>query len=121
MPNSEGVINQVILQYKRHARDRGLEWALGYEDVKRLIASPCFYCGAVNSNHKVTKNCKEGFDHNGIDRVDSAMGYTIDNVVPCCKVCNRAKNNMTQKDFIMWVQQAAKHTKLIAEKLEEFK
>lgn len=27
------------------------------------------------SNHKVTKNCKEGYDHNGIDRTDSSRGY----------------------------------------------
>ena len=77
--------------------------------------SPCFYCGAEKSNHKVTKNCKEGFDHNGIDRIDSSKGYTPDNVVPCCKICNKAKMDMDQKDFILWIQRAANHTKAMAE------
>lgn len=110
LPNNRGVINHIILQYKRHARDRGLAWGLSYEDVERLIQQPCFYCGTINSNHKVTKNCKEGYDHNGIDRTDSSRGYFIDNVVPCCKICNRAKNNMDQREFIEWARKVTNHT-----------
>ena len=110
LPNNRGVINHIILQYKRHARDRGLAWGLSYEDVERLIKQPCFYCGTINSNHKVTKNCKEGYDHNGIDRTDSSRGYFIDNVVPCCKICNRAKNNMDQREFIEWARKVTNYT-----------
>jgi hypothetical protein len=115
LPNNKGVINHIILQYKRHARNRNLVWELSYEQVEKIINSPCYYCGTEKSNHKVTKNCKAGFDHNGIDRVDSAKGYLPDNVVPCCKTCNKAKGNMTQQDFIMWAQKVAKHTKAMAE------
>lgn len=115
LPGNRGVINQIILQYKRHARDRGFSWELDYEDVAKTIKRPCYYCGSIDSNHKVTKNCKEGFDHNGIDRVDSSRGYTIDNVVPCCKICNRAKNNMDQRDFIAWARNVVEHTKAMAE------
>ena len=79
LPDHKGVINHIILQYKRHAKDRNLCWELDYENVRNLILSPCFYCGAENSNHKVTKNCKEGFDHNGIDRIDSSRGYFLFN------------------------------------------
>ena len=115
LPDHKGVINHIILQYKRHAKDRNFCWELDYDTVKNLIMSPCFYCGAEKSNHKVTKNCKEGFDHNGIDRIDSSKGYTPDNVVPCCKICNKAKMDMDQKDFILWIQRAANHTKAMAE------
>lgn len=114
LPNNRGVINHIILQYKRHARDRGLYWGLSYEQVEEIINAPCFYCGTERSNHKVTKNCKEGYDHNGIDRIDSSKGYTPDNVVPCCKTCNRAKNNMDQMEFISWAQRVAKHTEAMA-------
>ena len=41
---------------------------------------------------------------NGLDRVDSSKGYTIDNVVPCCAICNTAKNKMTQKEFKEWIK-----------------
>lgn len=113
-PQNRGVINQIILQYKRHARERGFSWELTFDDVSRIIQSPCVYCGAERSNHRVTKNCKEGFDHNGIDRVDSSMGYSRENVVPCCKICNMTKRDMKQKDFILWLQRAASHTKAMA-------
>lgn len=115
LPNNRGVINHIILQYKRHARERNLAWELEYEQVEKLISSPCFYCGAEKSNHKVTKNCKEGFDHNGIDRIDSSKGYLEDNVVACCKVCNRAKLDMNQKDFVLWAHRVSEYTKAMTE------
>lgn len=115
LPNNKGVINHIILQYKRHAKNRGLDWELAYEDVEHIIQQPCYYCGEEKSNHKVTKNCLEGYDHNGIDRVDNSLGYHLNNVVSCCKVCNYAKSDMPQKDFVLWLQRAAKHTEAIAE------
>lgn len=115
LPNNKGVINHIILQYKRHAKGRGLAWNLTYDQVAEIIQEPCFYCGTMHSNHKVTKNCQEGYDHNGIDRVDSSIGYEPRNVVPCCKTCNYAKSNMTQKDFISWAIRVAEHSKAMAE------
>lgn len=102
MPENRGVINHIILQYKRHARDRGLSWSLSYEQVAKIIQEPCFYCGTERSNHKVTKNCKEGYDHNGIDRINSHLGYEPENVVPCCKTCNYAKSNMNIAEYQAW-------------------
>lgn len=115
LPDNKGVINHIILQYKRHARNRNIEWYLTYDQVKNIIEQPCKYCGIEKSNHKITKNCPEGYDYNGIDRIDSSKNYAIDNVVPCCKICNYAKSNMTQKDFVLWLQKAATHTKAMAE------
>ena len=40
--------------------------------------------------------------YNGIDRIDSTKGYFNDNVVSCCKVCNRAKSNLSLEDFKQW-------------------
>ena len=114
LPDHRGVKNQIILQYKRHAKDRGLCWELDYETVSNIISSPCFYCGAEKSNRKITKNCREGYEYNGIDRIDSSKGYVLNNVVPCCKTCNRAKLDMSQKDFILWLQKAASHTRAMA-------
>jgi len=37
--------------------------------------------------------------YNGIDRVDNAIGYLTDNCVACCKVCNRAKLQMSKNEF----------------------
>ena len=102
LPDNRGVINHIILQYKRHAKDRNIEWNLTYEDVSKIIQEPCYYCGTEKSNLKITKNCKEGYRHNGIDRIDSNKDYNPKNVVACCKICNYAKSNMNIKNFQEW-------------------
>jgi hypothetical protein len=100
LPNDRGVISQIILGYKRHAKDRDIPFRLTYDEVDKLVREPCWYCGIVGGNLKKTKNLKEGFRYNGIDRVDSEGDYNISNVVPCCGVCNVAKGRLTLGDFI---------------------
>ena len=107
LPQNKGVINQIILGYKRHAKRRGFAWSLTFDEVSNIINKPCYYCGAVNSNKKITKNC-QGFSYNGIDRVNSLKDYTIDNVVPCCDFCNKAKGNKTKDEFLSWVKRIYK-------------
>ena len=36
--------------------------------------------------------------------MDNSKGYSLDNIVPCCKICNRAKSDLTYKDFIEWIR-----------------
>jgi hypothetical protein len=107
LPNDGGVINQLILQYKRHARNRGLDYNLSRELFEKLIRDNCYYCGISPSNNKVTKNCK-GFLYNGIDRTDPTRGYFPDNCVTACSNCNRVKRDMTQNEFISWVKRLCK-------------
>jgi len=35
----------------------------------------------------------------GVDRVDNTKGYTKENCVPCCKICNRLKSDLTKEEF----------------------
>jgi hypothetical protein len=37
---------------------------------------------------------------NGIDRIDANRGYEIDNIVPCCGMCNIMKNGYNVEDFL---------------------
>ncbi len=39
-----------------------------------------------------------------IDRKDNLLGYSKENSLPCCFVCNRAKGNMSYKNFILWIK-----------------
>lgn len=103
LPNDGGVINYLVLQYKRHARDRNLNYSLTRQTFENLIRSPCYYCGLLPSNNVITKNCT-GFLYNGIDRVDPSIGYEEGNCVPACSLCNRAKRNLQKKDFCDWVK-----------------
>jgi len=36
--------------------------------------------------------------------VDSARGYAVGNVVPCCRRCNTAKLDSTVKEFKLWIK-----------------
>lgn len=102
--------------YKKHATDRNLKFHLTYDEFKNLTQLNCHYCGIPPQQVYVLK--KKGTDevragvpvtYNGVDRIDSSLNYTIDNTVPCCKVCNRAKMEMSYEDFREWVQRIYKH------------
>jgi hypothetical protein len=95
--------NQVLISYKNGAKDRKFEWALSDEQFDKITSSDCHYCGICP--HRVSRTeAKNGeFIYNGIDRVDNSKGYTSDNVVPCCKTCNRAKDTMSAQEFQSWV------------------
>lgn len=66
-----------------------------------ISKSPCYYCGLLSSN--TTKDRIKSSTYvlktNGLDRVDSNLGYLCSNVVSCCRYCNFAKNTMTQDEF----------------------
>lgn len=107
LPDNRAVIYQIILGYKRHAKDRGYEWDLTFDEVVQIISKPCHYCGELNSNVKITKNFKHGFLYNGIDRVDNRIGYNAANCVSACNQCNRAKGALSKKEFIKWIKKLA--------------
>ena len=44
---------------------------------------------------------------NGIDRKDNNRGYCTDNVVPCCKACNRAKMSTPYDKFMLYLNRIA--------------
>jgi hypothetical protein len=114
LPAERGVINQIILQYKRHALERSLSFSLDYQTVERLVRGHCYYCGVIGGNLKKTKNMKEGFSYNGIDRLDSGLGYHDSNVVPCCGLCNRVKRDMPRETFLSWVKRVSDHQNAMA-------
>jgi hypothetical protein len=104
LPNDRGMINQIILQAKRHARSRGLVWELSFTFVDSAVRKPCDYCGDPAGNIKINRHNPEGFRYNGLDRVDSSLGYLETNVVPCCWRCNYAKGDMPLDEFRAWAK-----------------
>lgn len=46
-----------------------------------------------------TKSCGQ-FICNGIDRIDSTIGYLKNNCVSCCSKCNYMKMRLDKKEFI---------------------
>jgi hypothetical protein len=96
--NNEKYLSIIYYQYKSKARKKTsfcIDKALFY----KIILSNCFYCGSLPSNLCSRSRTLPPEPYNGLDRVDNTKGYTVDNVVPCCAHCNRAKNNYTQEEF----------------------
>lgn len=100
--------NEAMRQYVHNAKTRGIEWTLDKEQFKNLCLQPCYYCGIENSmikGHRIgleddRKRYNGDFIHNGIDRTDNNLGYTLSNCVPCCRTCNRMKLAMSVETFI---------------------
>ena len=97
----------VWFSYKEHARKRGIPWEITREEFFECINKECVYCGEQNiSYHSAPKTSpwQDDYIYTGIDRIDSSIGYTKENIQPCCKWCNIAKSNRLEIDFLAWAQ-----------------
>lgn len=98
--------HNIFKQYQSAAKRRGYCFNLPKDYFLKLIESPCHYCGAENSMSTETKLKLQENDiyyYNGVDRVDNTIGYTVENCVPCCKICNNSKNTLSLKDWKAWI------------------
>jgi 5-methylcytosine-specific restriction endonuclease McrA len=96
--------NAVFKRMKVQAKIRDLEFNLTREFVYCETQKTCFYCSEPPSNRSVRSSRKEVYFYNGLDRIDSSLGYTETNVVPCCYSCNRAKSDLSQSEFYALVE-----------------
>lgn len=87
------------MRCKSGAKQRKIDFTLTKQEFFKIYGAKCVYCG-------------EQYESMGLDRVDSNLGYSLENVVSCCKRCNQAKNDMTQEDFI-------NHCRKIVEKYDK--
>ena len=98
---------------EKRYRNHGPEFSLSTEEFRNLIKSRCFYCGIEPMQTYVmpgkVNNCdvKYTFFYNGIDRKYSNAGYTSENSVPCCFVCNQAKNDTPINVFVDWIKRVS--------------
>lgn len=95
-----------LFYWKRDAKRRGYSIEISDERAIEIMSQPCFYCGVPYSS--ITKINSSEWRHNGIDRVNNKAGYTSPNSVPCCKNCNRAKDIMSQQEFLDLARNIAK-------------
>lgn len=79
--------------YKYSAKKNRLAFCLSKNDFMGLVTLHCKYCGTQP---------KSGI--NGIDRSDNKEGYTLQNAVSCCSICNRAKRDLPLTQFQSWIQ-----------------
>lgn len=99
---------------KKDARAANREFSIKLEEFRYLSQQNCYYCGGAPAN-LITYRGQNSFTfryfmYSGLDRINNEVGYTRQNVVPCCIICNRAKNSMPFKDFIDWINRLTQYT-----------
>lgn len=86
-------------KYKRfvaYTKSRNIYNGLSEKTYTELTSLNCYYCDSMVSDKTGAR----------LDRIDSNKGYILQNVVPCCKRCNVAKNDMTITEYIEWLHKA---------------
>ena len=74
-------IERLYRDYITGAAKRGYEISINFEEFKELVVSKCYYCHYTKEK-----------ETNGIDRLNNDIGYTKENCVPCCEICNMMKH-----------------------------
>lgn len=112
MKPGDSLINNVYGRYKRRAQNKGYGFFLEKDYFKKLILSDCYYCGCSPNQKETTKTSRYVLTRNGIDRLDSSIGYTLENSVPCCSLCNTMKNDTTLQIFLESIKKIYEHRNL---------
>ncbi len=102
--NKETAIRSLFTGYKSNSKRRKKVFDLTEEQFSKLIMSACHYCGippsqTFNVKPLTSKKGKRPVKYNGLDRMDNTKGYILGNCVPCCKICNNGKGELSFKDW----------------------
>lgn len=82
--NLECRVDQRHRRAGQRARAIGRAFTLTLEEYIALVTKPCEYCG-------LPLDQKSGY---GLDRLNNDLGYTLENVVQCCSLCNTQRSNI---------------------------
>lgn len=77
----------ILRDSKASDRKRGFVSNLTQEFILLLIQQPCHYCGDVTLQRS-------------LDRIDNALGHTMNNVVSSCIRCNYIRRDMPYEAFV---------------------
>jgi hypothetical protein len=100
---AQASFNMIFGSYKKRAEEKHRNFSLTEEQFRDLIFQNCYYCESPPSNfrnYKRHKGIDYVFKYNGIDRIDSSLGYIENNCVPCCAKCNYMKQDLSIDDFL---------------------
>lgn len=91
-----------VIKSKASNRKNGIFFNIPENLLYTIIKQNCIYCNQKpNNQFKIIHNSGNlYFTYQGIDRIDSSKEYTLDNVVPCCKRCNKAKGEDSLQSFL---------------------
>lgn len=108
--NPDSIYWELWRASKASCKPRNLEFKLSKEKHKELVNKNCFYCGQPPDFR--TRRGKNFFA-NGIDRVDSSIGYIEENCVPSCRICNNMKWEISMENFLKHIEKIVKYNNLL--------
>jgi hypothetical protein len=105
------IIKHLYRSKESASKKQMLDFSLPFKRFELLSHNPCEYCTRPPSStfrahikwgpkRGCTGNCSEAFYYHGLDRVKNENGYFVENSVPCCGSCNRAKKDLTIQEFV---------------------
>jgi hypothetical protein len=95
--------NNAFHSYTKEAARRNYAFELSQEEFNALIDDPCYYCGEIDQEKQF----------NGVDRIDSALGYHPTNCVSCCTLCNYIKHTTPIDAFFERIEHILTHLGLV--------
>ena len=111
LTTEERLKNKLFSMYQRRSKRINFEFDLTAEETLDLSKQNCNYCGSKPKNRYIVH--EDAFYYSGFDRINSNFGYTSKNVVPCCKICNKAKSDLSVEEFEKHVLKIAEHLNII--------
>lgn len=102
-PHLDACLTHLFQYYLGRATRLKVPFSLTKEQFIHFLFQHCFYCGIEPIGRQTVNWSTEIVRYNGIDRKFNQIGYTMDNCVPCCKVCNRLKNVLDIDQFYSWI------------------
>jgi hypothetical protein len=111
------LIKRLYSSMRSNGRNNKKGFDLSFNVFCLLISSDCFYCGEAPSNtlkdvNKFGLISQEELKYSGIDRANDNEGYTNENCVPCCKICNFCKGSMNKESFLSHIAKISHFRKL---------
>lgn len=115
----EASYNVVYSCYRYNAKKKNFQFDLDKETFKKIVSQNCYYCGEKPKDYNpyIIKNAeishvgvsRAWIKVNGVDRLDSNLGYIKENCITCCSVCNKMKLKYTVNFFIQHIFKIARH------------
>jgi hypothetical protein len=107
------VYKKSYMSLKRISKKHKEPLELSLNEWIEKVNENCFYCGLPPYDKHYSyskKRYSKGIEEdnweifNGIDRIDSSQGYTLNNTVSCCNMCNRMKSDFSQEEFFKQIK-----------------
>lgn len=114
LPNNLSLWKDVIRVYKQGAKSRNYDWELSEEEAIQMMTKNCHYCNSEPSNKLTYRFGPDRFImYTGLDRVDNNLGYIQNNVVPCCKICNHSKLDLSLEEWTSWIKKVYENMEML--------